>query len=55
MSNTTTSDEKAEFIIKTYPGGRFSSLLSGGLEVGDRMKLKAPFGMFSLREKSEGT
>ena len=53
MANTTTSDEKAEFIIKVYPGGRFSSLLSGGLEVGDRMKLKAPFGMFSLREKSD--
>ena len=54
MANTTTSDERAEFIIKVYPGGRFSGLLEGGLEVGQRMKMKVPFGVFSLREKSEG-
>jgi len=54
MANTTTSDERAEFIIKVYPGGKFSGLLDGGLEVGQKMKMKVPFGVFTLREKSEG-
>ncbi len=54
MANTTTSDERAEFIIKVYPGGKFSGLLDGELEVGQRMKMKVPFGVFTLREKSEG-
>jgi propane monooxygenase reductase subunit len=54
MANTPQSDERAEFIIKVYPGGRFSGLLDGVLKVGDRMKMRVPFGVFSLREKSEG-
>lgn len=54
MANTTSSDDRAEFIIKVYPGGRFSSLLDGELKVGDRMKMKVPFGMFMLHKKSEG-
>lgn len=54
MANTPTSDERAEFVIKIYPGGRFSGLLDGELSVGDRMKMKVPFGMFMLHEKSEG-
>ena len=54
MANTTTSSERAEFIIKIYPGGMFSSYLDEELEVGDKMKVKVPFGMFMLREKSEG-
>jgi propane monooxygenase reductase subunit len=54
MANTPTSDERAEFIIKVYPGGRFSGLLDGELAVGDKMKMKVPFGMFMLHEKSEG-
>ncbi len=54
MANTPSSDERAEFIIKIYPGGRFSSLLDGELKVGDRMKVKVPYGVFTLREKSEG-
>lgn len=53
MANTPSSDDRAEFIIKIYPGGRFSSLLDDGLEVGQRMKMKVPFGMFMLKEKSE--
>lgn len=53
MANTPESDKRAEFIIKVYPGGRFSGLLDGELKVGDRMKLKVPFGVFTLRESSE--
>lgn len=54
MANTTSSDERAEFIIKIYPGGRFSSYLDEDLKIGDRMTVKVPYGMFMLREKSEG-
>ena len=54
MANTPSSDERAEFIIKVYPGGRFSGLLDGELKVGDRMKMRVPYGVFSLREKSDG-
>jgi propane monooxygenase reductase component len=53
MANTPYSDERAEFIIKVYPGGRFSGLLDGELKVGDRMKMRVPFGVFTLREKSD--
>jgi propane monooxygenase reductase component len=54
MANTPSSDERAEFIIKVYPDGKFSGLLDGELEAGDRLKMKVPFGVFTLREKSEG-
>ena len=58
MANTPSSDERAEFIIRVYPGGRFSSLLGDevedGIKVGDSMKVRVPFGMFTMREKSEG-
>ena len=54
MANTTSSDERAEFIIKVYPGGHFSGMLDGELEVGQRIKMRVPFGVFTLREKSEG-
>jgi propane monooxygenase reductase component len=54
MANTPASDDRAEFIIKVYPGGRFSGLLEGDLAVGDKMKMKVPFGVFMLHEKSEG-
>ncbi len=53
MANTPESDERAEFIIKVYPGGRFSGMLDGDLKVGQRMAVKVPFGVFTLREKSE--
>ena len=55
MANTTSSDKRAEFIIKVYPEGRFSSgLLENELEVGDSLAMRLPFGVFTLREKSEG-
>jgi propane monooxygenase reductase subunit len=55
MANTPTTEKRAEFIIKVYPDGRFSSdLLDKKLEVGDSMTMSVPYGVFTLREKSEG-
>jgi propane monooxygenase reductase subunit len=41
-----------EFMIKIYPEGRFSSLLCGQLKVGDELEVTGPYGVFTLREKS---
>jgi propane monooxygenase reductase subunit len=42
-----------EFMIKLYPGGRFSGLLSeGAVRVGDRLEVTGPYGMFTLRANS---
>ncbi|MEV6983492.1 2Fe-2S iron-sulfur cluster binding domain-containing protein [Sphaerisporangium sp. NPDC051017] len=41
-----------DFIIKCYPGGRFSGLLREGLHPGDTLQVKGPYGTFTLREKS---
>ena len=53
MANTPASDERLEFIIKVYPGGRFSGLLDAGLQVGDELTVKGPYGVFTLRESHE--
>lgn len=53
MANTPYSDERAEFIIKIFPDGRFSSLLEGSLKVGDGLKMNVPYGVFMLREDSD--
>ncbi|MDX6657876.1 MAG: propane monooxygenase reductase component [Solirubrobacteraceae bacterium] len=51
MANTPSDDGRLEFMIKLYPGGRFSSLLAdGSLQVGDELEVKGPYGMFTLRE-----
>src|SRR5262249_25689642 len=42
-----------EFVIKVYPDGRFSHFLDTELEVGDRLDLSGPFGVFTLREGYE--
>ena len=45
------SDGVLEFMIKLYPGGRFSGLLAdGGLAVGDELDVTGPYGVFTLRE-----
>ena len=55
MSNTPTDDGRAEFIIRVYSGGRFSEdLLDKKLEIGDSITMSVPYGVFTLREKSEG-
>ena len=41
-------------MIKVYPDGKFSSLLAdGGLKEGDELEVTGPYGVFTLREKSE--
>jgi propane monooxygenase reductase subunit len=43
-----------EFMIKVYPEGKFSSLLSGGgLARGDELEVTGPYGVFTLRENSD--
>jgi propane monooxygenase reductase subunit len=38
-------------MIKLYPGGHFSSLLSdGGLKAGDDLEVTGPYGVFTLRD-----
>ncbi|MDX6465339.1 MAG: propane monooxygenase reductase component [Gaiellaceae bacterium] len=50
MANLPSSDGHLEFMIKLYPGGRFSSLLSEGtLQVGDELDVTGPYGVFTLR------
>jgi propane monooxygenase reductase subunit len=53
MANTPSAGGILEFIIKMYPGGRFSSLLGGALGVGDRLQLRGPYGTCTLRSSSE--
>lgn len=43
---------RMEFIIKRYPGGRFSGLLDGELKVGDAMRFTGPYGSCCLRPGS---
>src|SRR5207244_11858054 len=45
-------NDRLEFIIKVFPGGRFSSLLEGGIGVGQELVVKGPYGVFMLRDKS---
>jgi len=54
MANTPATDDRLVFMIKLYPGGRFSSLLDGGLAAGDPLQVKGPYGVFVLREHSDG-
>jgi propane monooxygenase reductase subunit len=43
-----------ELMIKVYPDGKFSSLLSSGeLKEGDEVEVTGPYGVFTLREKSD--
>jgi propane monooxygenase reductase component len=46
--------DELEFMIKVYPDGKFSSLLSSGaIAVGDELDVTGPYGVFTLRESSE--
>ena len=43
-----------EFMIKVYEGGKFSSLLSSGaLQAGQELEVTGPYGVFTLRKKSD--
>ncbi|MBA2699119.1 MAG: 2Fe-2S iron-sulfur cluster binding domain-containing protein [Nocardioidaceae bacterium] len=52
MANTTSKDGgRLEFVIKVYPDGLFSNFLNTKVQVGDRLDLVGPFGVFTLRDR----
>lgn len=53
MANTPARGDRLEFMIKVYPGGKFSSLLDGRLAPGQQLQIKGPYGAFILREHSD--
>src|SRR5436305_2119913 len=53
MANTPRNIDTLEFIIKVFPGGRFSGLLDGGFTLGQPLEIKGPYGVFMLREKTD--
>jgi propane monooxygenase reductase subunit len=53
MANTTSEPDALEFMIKLYPGGRFSGLLDeGAVKAGDELRVTGPYGVFTLRASS---
>ncbi|MBV9792413.1 MAG: 2Fe-2S iron-sulfur cluster binding domain-containing protein [Actinobacteria bacterium] len=51
MANTNSRDGGLlEFVIKVYPDGKFSHFLDKKVQIGDRLDLSGPFGVFTLRE-----
>jgi propane monooxygenase reductase subunit len=53
MANTPAVDDRLEFMIKIFPDGRFSGLLKDGLNVGDALQVRGPYGVFMLRQHSD--
>lgn len=53
MAAPASPDGTLEFIIKRYPGGHFSGLLEGHLDVGDKLDVTGPYGTFTLKASSE--
>ncbi len=51
MANTSSKESgQLEFVIRCYPDGKFSHFLDEGLDVGDRLDVVGPFGVFTLRD-----
>src|SRR5579863_8853480 len=51
MANTSARESRElEFVIKIYPDGLFSHYLDAKLQIGDRLNLTGPFGVFTLRD-----
>ncbi|TCO14357.1 propane monooxygenase reductase subunit [Kribbella steppae] len=50
MATTPATPDEIEFLIKKYPGGRFSGLLDDGLSVGDELALTGPYGSFTIKD-----
>ncbi len=51
MANTSSRESgQLEFVIKVYPDGHFSHFLDKKVQIGDRLDLSGPFGVFTLRE-----
>ena len=54
MANTSSRESgQLEFVIKVYPGGIFSEFLDRQLQVGHRLELSGPFGVFTLRDNPD--
>ncbi len=53
MANVSAAAGELEFVIKVYPDGLFSTFLADTLDVGDRLEVTGPFGVFTLREAPE--
>jgi propane monooxygenase reductase component len=54
MANTPKQQTSLSFIIKRYPQGAFSALLDGGLQAGQRLTAKGPYGTCFRREGRTG-
>lgn len=53
FSMANTKPGELEFMIKLYPGGRFSGLLADGtINPGDELEITGPYGVFTLRSSS---
>jgi propane monooxygenase reductase component len=53
FSMANTDPETLEFMIKQYPGGKLSGLLSdGSIKPGDTLEVTGPYGVFTLRRSS---
>jgi propane monooxygenase reductase component len=53
FSMANTNPGELEFMIKLYPGGRFSGLLAdGAVKPGDTLEVTGPYGVFTLRSSS---
>lgn len=50
MATTQSTPGEVEFLIKKYPGGRFSALLDDGLAVGDELHINGPYGSFTIKD-----
>ena len=50
MATTQSTPDEVEFLIKKYPGGKFSALLDGGLRIGDEITLTGPYGSFTIKD-----
>jgi len=51
MANVSSKQSgQLEFVIKVYPDGLFSAFLDATLQVGDRLDVVGPYGMFTLRD-----
>jgi propane monooxygenase reductase subunit len=53
MANAVAKQGCLELIIKRYPGGLFSEMLTDSLSVGDQLEVSGPYGAFTLRVSSD--
>ena len=50
MATTPSTPGGIEFLIKKYPGGKFSGLLDDGITAGNELSLTGPYGTSTLKE-----